>query len=138
MWTLGSRDGINWTLVDYRTGMTSTLLNITISCNQAYTYFRWVVNRVIGSIGWLQINSNWKLYGTEESLCITNDSKVGVGIANPQRSLEVAGDLIVGGTISGGAGMGMFRNRIINGGMRIAQRERVTWFLVGPSLQHTC
>jgi hypothetical protein len=62
------------------------------------------------------------LNGTEESLCVTNDSKVGVGIANPQRSLEVAGDLVVGGTISGGAGMGSFRNRIINGDMRIAQR----------------
>jgi len=30
--------------------------------------------------------------------------------------------LVVGGTISGGAGMGSFRNRIINGDMRIAQR----------------
>jgi hypothetical protein len=47
---------------------------------------------------------------------------VGVGIANPQRALEVAGDLVVSGTISGGAGMGAFRNRIINGDMRIAQR----------------
>jgi hypothetical protein len=45
-----------------------------------------------------------------------------VGIANPQRALEVAGDLVVSGTISGGAGMGSFRNRIINGDMRIAQR----------------
>jgi hypothetical protein len=66
--------------------------------------------------------SEWTLNGTEESLCITNDSKVGVGIANPQRALEVAGDLVVSGTISGGAGMGAFRNRIINGDMRIAQR----------------
>ena len=47
---------------------------------------------------------------------------MGVGIANPQRALEVAGDLVVSGTISGGAGMGSFRNRIINGDMRIAQR----------------
>jgi hypothetical protein len=62
------------------------------------------------------------LNGTEESLCITSDAKVGVGIANPQRALEVAGDLVVSGTISGGAGMGVFRNRIINGDMRIAQR----------------
>jgi hypothetical protein len=68
------------------------------------------------------VAQEWTLNGTEESLCVTNDSKVGVGIANPQRSLEVAGDLVVGGTISGGAGMGMFRNRIINGDMRIAQR----------------
>jgi hypothetical protein len=52
---------------------------------------------------------------------------VGVGIANPQRALEVAGDLVVSGTISGGAGLGSFRNRIINGDMRIAQRG------VGPT-----
>jgi hypothetical protein len=58
---------------------------------------------------------------------VTSDAKVGVGIANPQRALEVAGDLVVGGTISGGAGMGSFRNRIINGDMRIAQRG------VGPT-----
>jgi hypothetical protein len=64
----------------------------------------------------------WTLNGLEESLCVTSDAKVGVGIANPQRSLEVAGDLVVSGTISGGAGMGVFRNRIINGDMRIAQR----------------
>jgi hypothetical protein len=71
--------------------------------------------------------SEWTLNGTEESLCITSDAKVGVGIANPQRALEVAGDLVVSGTISGGAGLGSFRNRIINGDMRIAQRG------VGPT-----
>jgi len=60
-------------------------------------------------------------YGTEESLCITNDAKVGVGIANPQRSLEIAGDLVAGGTVSAGNPL-MYRNRIINGDMRIAQR----------------
>jgi hypothetical protein len=65
---------------------------------------------------------SWTLNGTEEGFCISSDSKTGVGIANPQRALEVAGDLVVSGTISGGAGMGSFRNRIINGDMRIAQR----------------
>jgi hypothetical protein len=65
---------------------------------------------------------SYVLNGLEESLCITSDAKVGVGIANPQRALEVAGDLVVSGTISGGAGLGSFRNRIINGDMRIAQR----------------
>jgi len=46
---------------------------------------------------------------------------VGVGIANPQRALEVAGDLVTGGTVSAGNPL-MYRNRIINGDMRIAQR----------------
>jgi len=65
--------------------------------------------------------NEWTLNGTEESLCITNDAKVGVGIANPQRSLEIAGDLVAGGTVSAGNPL-MYRNRIINGDMRIAQR----------------
>jgi len=76
----------------------------------------------LNNSGLLVSIAEWTLNGTEESLCVTNDAKVGVGIANPQRALEVAGDLVVSGTISGGAGMGSFRNRIINGDMRIAQR----------------
>jgi hypothetical protein len=108
-------------------GLSTTIVNFNVVATQAYNYFRWVVNRVINTVGWLQINGNWRVSGTEESLCVTSDAKVGVGIANPQRALEVAGDLIVGGTISGGAGMGSFRNRIINGDMRIAQRG------VGPA-----
>jgi len=122
-WILGSRDGINWTLVDQRTGITwstSQVQTFTVGATQAYNYYRCVVNQInAGSQGSI---AEWTLNGTEESLCVTSDAKVGVGIANPQRSLEVAGDLVVGGTISGGAGMGAFRNRIINGDMRIAQR----------------
>jgi hypothetical protein len=74
--------------------------------------------------------------GTEESLCVTSDSKVGVGIANPQRALEVAGDLVVSGTISGGAGLGSFRNRIINGDMRIAQRGTSNVISTGAGAQY--
>ena len=122
-WVLGSRDGINWTLVDSRntTVLTSgTIQSFSVSASQACNFYRITANQVAGGGTWLV--AEWTLNGTEESLCVTNDSKVGVGIANPQRALEVAGDLVVGGTISGGAGMGMFRNRIINGDMRIAQR----------------
>jgi len=127
-WLLGSRDGINWTLVDARSGVSSwtalTASTFTVSATQAYNYYRIVVNQVnspSGGSGYTAIG-DWTLNGTEESLCITSDAKVGVGIANPQRALEVAGDLVVSGTISGGAGLGSFRNRIINGDMRIAQR----------------
>jgi hypothetical protein len=123
-WILGSRDGLNWTLVDSRSGITvwtnSGTQSFTASATQAYNYFRLVANQVVSTV--LVSIAEWILNGTEESLCVTSDSKVGVGIANPQRSLEVAGDLVVSGTISGGAGMGSFRNRIINGDMRIAQR----------------
>jgi hypothetical protein len=124
-WILGSRDGTNWTLVDSRTGVTSwtnsTPQTFYTSATQSYTYYRMVINQLNGNGQYGHV-SEWTLNGTEESLCITNDAKVGVGIANPQRSLEVAGDLVVGGTISGGNGMGSFRNRIINGDMTIAQR----------------
>ena len=126
---LGSRDGTNWTFVDRRTGITwsgslpVTIQTFTVNVTQAYNYYRYIVLNTVGNsqpqgptIATLSFS------GTEESLCVTSDSKVGVGIANPQRALEVAGDLVVSGTISGGAGMGSFRNRIINGDMRIAQR----------------
>lgn len=121
---LGSRDGVNWTLVNSQSGTFWTVLalvNVTFAVNstQAYNYYRYVIQT---SSSPYPAVYQWFLNGTEESLCITSDSKVGVGIANPQRSLEVAGDLVVSGTISGGAGLGSFRNRIINGDMRIAQR----------------
>jgi hypothetical protein len=122
---LGSRDSTNWTLVNYQVGISTWVaaaaITFQVSATQAYNYYRFCIPKLVGGYttagcGELVLN------GTEESLCVTSDSKVGVGIANPQRSLEVAGDLVVGGTISGGAGMGMFRNRIINGDMRFAQR----------------
>ena len=117
---LGSRDGLNWTFVHQVVGQ-GTNYNTTfpVSATQSYNFFRMVINATNGNN---PAFVEWILNGTEEGLCITADSKVGVGIANPQRSLEVAGDLVVGGTISGGYGMGQFRNRIINGDMRIAQR----------------
>jgi hypothetical protein len=124
---LGSRDGINWTQVytNANSGFSTSpaqSLSFTVSATQAYTYYRMVAQTTYATAGNTWELVEWILNGTEESLCITSDAKVGVGIANPQRSLEVAGDLVVGGTISGGAGMGSFRNRIINGDMRIAQR----------------
>jgi len=123
-WILGSRDGTNWTLVDSRTGITwssaGQVQTFSVSSSQSYNFYRMVVNQVSGN-GQLASFAEWTLNGTEESLCITNDAKVGVGIANPQRSLEIAGDLVTGGTVSAGNPL-MYRNRIINGDMRIAQR----------------
>jgi hypothetical protein len=112
---MDSRSGISWA---------SATQTFTVGATQAYNLFRVVVNSTTNGLGTANFMTilEWTLNGTEESLCVTNDSKVGVGIANPQRALEVAGDLVVSGTISGGAGMGAFRNRIINGDMRIAQR----------------
>ena len=121
---LGSRDGVNWTLVNRQINAPSgTTTSYNVSVTQAYSYFRFIAYGMVSTaVGACPNIYTWTLNGLEESLCVTSDSKVGVGIANPQRSLEVAGDLVVSGTISGGAGMGSFRNRIINGDMRIAQR----------------
>ena len=125
LYILGSRDGTNWTLVNSQSGVPWTAVGQTLSfstqATQGYNFYRLVTNQVVFGAVVVSL-SEWTLNGTEESLCITSDSKVGVGIANPQRALEVAGDLVVSGTISGGAGLGGFRNRIINGDMRIAQR----------------
>jgi hypothetical protein len=122
---IGSRDGINWTFVDQRTGViwvNNTAQTFSVGATQAYTYYRIVNNQVTGNTGIYGANIvEWTLNGTEESLCVTSDAKVGVGIANPQRALEVAGDLVVSGTVSCGNPVS-FRNRIINGDMRIAQR----------------
>jgi hypothetical protein len=122
---LGSRDGINWTLVDSRSGITWASVSpqtFTVSATQAYNFYKLSVIKITGGsstgscvLGQLLFN------GTEEALCVTSDAKVGVGVANPQRSLEVAGDLVTGGTVSAGNPL-MYRNRVINGDMRIAQR----------------
>jgi hypothetical protein len=125
---LGSRDGFNWTTLDRRIGVAWSanpppVQTFPTSATQAYTHYRCLTTNLSGNSGGYGPDFiEWTLNGTEESLCVTSDSKVGVGIANPQRALEVAGDLVVSGTISGGAGMGSFRNRVINGDMRIAQR----------------
>ena len=120
---LGSRDGLNWTLTDSRKATnywpSAGTNTFVVSATQAYPYYRFVVQATNGPTANV---SSLTFTGIEESTCVTNDAKVGIGITNPQRALEVAGDLVVSGTISGGAGMGMFRNRIINGDMRIAQR----------------
>ena len=120
---IGSRDGVSWTLVDSQNYSNWTAASqtrtFTVGSTQAYNYYR-IATSVVGNGGNVVIGE-WTLNGTEESLCVTSDAKVGVGIANPQRALEVAGDLVVGGTVSGGNPL-MYRNRIINGDMRIAQR----------------
>jgi hypothetical protein len=112
---VNSQAGLSWSA-------SQSTVTFTAGATHAYNYYRLVYAKQGASAGTNNALNELILYGTEEGLCITSDSKVGVGIANPQRALEVAGDLVVSGTISGGAGLGSFRNRIINGDMRIAQR----------------
>jgi hypothetical protein len=50
-----------------------------------------------------------------------NNGNVGIGTALPIAALDITGNMNVTGNISAG-NMGMFRNRIINGDMRVNQR----------------
>ena len=119
---LGSRDGVNWSLVDQRSGQVTngTYLTYSVSSGQAFTYFRLVTNKISGGSSYVQIYEI-VFNGQIEGLNINPDGKVGLGVVNPTRALEVAGDVVCAGTLSAGNPL-MFRNRIINGDMRIAQR----------------
>ena len=121
---LGSRDGANWYLVDSRAGISgwvaTTVRTFSIAQSQAFTYFR-IVNMAIGSSatdgGYSYISFN----GTIESVNVTADGRVGLGVVNPVQALEVAGSAVVAGTLSAGNPL-MFRNRIINGNFDVWQR----------------
>ena len=126
-WILGSRDGIIWNLVDSRSGVTSTssyqVMPFTVSASQAFNYYRMVINQLQGYLtGYTNTNvPEWTLNGQIEGLNINPDGKIGIGLANPTRALEVAGDVVCGGTLSAGNPL-MFRNALYNGDFRIAQR----------------
>jgi hypothetical protein len=124
-WVLGSRDGTNWYLVDSRTGITWSLNQtqvFTVSTSQAFTYYRMVTNTINSGTTQTQVSiATWTLNGQIEGLNINPDGKIGIGLANPTRALEVAGDVVCGGTLSAGNPL-MFRNALYNGDMRIAQR----------------
>jgi hypothetical protein len=123
---LGSRDGTNWFLVDSQTNptlITSTFVTFPVSSGQAFTYIRWVINQVSGAAF---VNGGSVVFnGTIEGPNVTADGRLGVGVSNPVQALEVAGSAVVAGTLSAGNPL-MFRNRIINGDMMIAQRGTST------------
>ena len=120
----GSRDGVSWTLVDQRSNQTTwtsgVYVSYPVSSAQAFTYLRFVTNQTNGSSSYVQIQEI--IYnGSIESINVTADGRVGLGVVAPTRALEVAGDVVSTGTVSSGTGF-MFRNKIINGDMRFNQR----------------
>jgi hypothetical protein len=128
-WILGSRDGTNWNLVDSRTGVTNWpssagYLNFNTSASAAFTYFRIVMFSVQNSGAYAQLGE-LVFNGTIEGPNVTPDGRLGLGVSNPVQALEVAGSAVVAGTLSAGNPL-MFRNRIINGDMAIAQRGTST------------
>ena len=126
-WTiLGSNDGTNWSVVEQRTftawAGSATFFTFTVASQRSFSFYRFVGSTVGSSAGTNNLCfAEWTLNGTLEAINITNDGRVGLGVVNPTRALEVAGDVVCAGTLSAGNPL-MFRNRIINGDMRIAQR----------------
>ena len=122
---LGSKDGNNWVAINVNgSANTNGSLTISISTSNAFKYYRICINKNYTDTQNLDKRTamyNIILYGTQSSIDITPDGQVGLGVSNPKESLEVAGNAIINGNISAG-NLGIFRNRIINGDMRINQR----------------
>jgi hypothetical protein len=146
-WVLGSRDGTNWYLVSSISNVSQSTfsyinsayysVNIPVSSSQAFTYWRLIVRTIngVGSTNTLPAVAGFFINGSIESVNINPDGKVGLGVVNPTRALEVAGDVVCAGTLSAGNPL-MFRNRIINGDMRVFQRG-TTFSLSGTSATYT-
>jgi hypothetical protein len=49
--------------------------------------------------------AEWILYGIQSSITITPDGQVGIGVTNPTQQLEVAGNAIIYGQMTGGANL---------------------------------
>ena len=121
-YVLGSRDGTNWFLIDQRSGATWTsgaYNTYQVQASQAFSYFRIVINIVSNGTG-IGL-PEWTLNGTIEGPSVSADGRLGVDVTTPTQALEVAGSAVVAGTLSAGNPL-MFRNRIINGDVRVDQR----------------
>lgn len=121
----GSTNGTTWYVVNQQSGITGWTNGSTITFNassqQAYSYYRLLATKVnaAGSTQFFAI-SELTLYGTQESLSVTPDGQVGIGVSRPAQALEVAGNATFNNI--GAGNMGMFRNALINGDFRINQR----------------
>ena len=128
---LASTNGLVWDNINNQTGQnTSAGVTYNVNTSKAYNYYRFIYT---ASSGAYPVLAEWILYGTQESISITTDGQVGLGVTRPTQQLEVAGNAIINGNISAN-NLGMFRNRIINGDMKISQRG--TTFTTGQASQY--
>jgi len=93
-----------------------------VTSGQAFTYFRIVVNQLNGynSGAPVCVLAEIILNGTIEGVNVTPDGRLGLGVSAPVQALEVAGNMVVNGTVSHQSTT--FRNVLINGDFRINQR----------------
>jgi len=124
-WRLfGSRDGVNWYLIDSQSNISWSALGtktFAVAAAQAFTYLRLSVNQVQGGSGANPVIGDITYNGTIEGPNVTADGRLGVGVSNPVQALEVAGSAVVAGTVSSGSPF-TFKNAFYNGDFRIAQR----------------
>jgi hypothetical protein len=68
-WILGSVNGTQWVLLDSRAGVTdwvnSTIKSFSVTNTQAYSYYRFVINKLNGNTGYGQL-AEWILNGKQE------------------------------------------------------------------------
>lgn len=108
---IGSVNGVQWTLLNTQTSITfadQVSQTFNVATSTAYNYYRMIVtHKKVPAADW----------GVSFSLDY-------IGIPDPSQIppiVSVPGNLVVDGSISAG-NLGMFRNKLINGDMRIAQR----------------
>jgi hypothetical protein len=133
---LSSLDGINWQSIYQKSGQTWSAggtNTFIVNNSRAYNYYRIVTSTVVGPSTNVVCFQQCVFYGTQESISITPDGQVGIGVTRPTQQLEVAGNAIINGNISAN-NIGMFRNCIINGDMKISQRG--TTFTTGQASQY--
>ena len=104
-WIVGSRDGINWSLVDQRSGVTWSspyVQTFTVNAVQAYNFYRIIINITTNGGGPGNTPATileWSLNGTIEGLNINSDGKVGIGVVAPKQNLEVVGTSLFNGNV---------------------------------------
>jgi hypothetical protein len=120
---LGSLDGLEWNLVDSRLNLvwtpTETKTFIVTSSPAAYSYYRVVVTHVTSNHGQVHVQE-CRLQGKHVVLS-SDGGNMGINVSAPTAALEIGGDVLVRGQVSA-PHLSMFRNRVINGGMMIANR----------------
>lgn len=88
---LGSRDGVSWSLIDFRTfsgwvANTPSTFTLATPATQAFTYFRISINQLNGNGGNAVINE-WTLYGTADAspaLTVAPPTTFSSSVATPQ------------------------------------------------------
>lgn len=135
---LGSLDGTNWTVVynqftalaNFTSGQTQTF---TVNSSTAYNIYQIVIQTIGTNSGALTNSTIGELtfYGTQESMNIDVDGRVGLGIVAPRQNLDVIGNTIVSGSV-GIANSNPQYNLDVNGTARVTGNVALA-SLLGPT-----